>query len=81
MEIRIVKKKKRKKSSHIKNSIPSGFTDELYQTFKEATIPILDKLFLKITQDGLLYDLFYDIGIRLISKTRPRRYFKKKNET
>ena len=45
---------------------PYGFTGELYQTYKEALIPIL-KFFQKF-EEGTLTKIFYEATITLITK-------------
>ena len=47
---------------------PDGFTGKLYQTFGEELMPILLKLFQKISQKGTLLISFYKATITLIPK-------------
>ena len=51
-----------------KNPRPDGFTEQLFQTFREELMPILLKCFQKISEEGTLQNSFYEATITLSPK-------------
>ena len=61
-----------------KNPGPTGFTGELYQTFRYELMPFLLKCFQKISEGETLPNSFYKASITLIPKTWQRLHKKRK---
>ena len=57
---------------------PGGFTGELHQTFREELMPILLKLFQKISEERILAQSSYKATITLIPKPDKDNTQKKK---